>query len=122
MQITTTQFFSTFLCTLLSTVVILYGMHTKDVLYLSNAQIYTDSKIHTSDEGAKLSADLHHHIDKQSLKSLQKYAGDSGLQLDTRSLRILKEELQTLETRQFAQLKSWLTHLRAKLAVVLGLL
>ncbi len=112
------QVFIATLCIFLTFSVVLYGLRFKDIASLSSATP-VDLRHHHSDESSKLIGDLHHHADKQVLKSLLKHSGDNGIQIDARSLRILKEELRSWK---LFQVKSWLAYLRTKLTITISLL
>lgn len=114
---TALQTITTLFCAFIASAVILHGVHSKDLVALSAIQ---DIKVHTEEHNGKIASDLHNHIDKQSFKSMVKHVGDTGFQIDSRSLRMLKEEL--FEPRKLPQLKVWLTYLRAKLSLTISLL
>lgn len=71
-------------CAALSAMVVLHGAHAKELISLSSA----GHALKTVDEASKLASDLHHHTDKQTLKTF--HPGDAG-QLDGRSLRLLRQ-------------------------------
>lgn len=67
--------------------VILGGLHGKEIAKLAGDS--GDIKAHT-DAQTKVIGELHNHIDKQTLHSLLKVSGgDTGNQVDNRSLRLL---------------------------------
>lgn len=72
---------------LLGMLVLLHGIHGKDLLGLTALAPHINSKL--NDE-IKLLHELHHHIDKQTLKSLTQ-AADGVWQLTMRSMRLLKQ-------------------------------
>lgn len=67
--------------------VILAHVHAKDAVSLSNQQNAANAKISGGDITAKALGDLHHHIDKTTLKS---HTADASTQARIRELKPLE--------------------------------
>ena len=81
-KIITTALFAHAMCA----TVVLAHVHAKDAVSLANQQ--SVAKLSGSDISAKAVADLHHHIDKTSLK--MQTGGDNAVQARVRELEPLK--------------------------------
>ncbi|MBL8160157.1 hypothetical protein JNJ66_06910 [Candidatus Saccharibacteria bacterium] len=75
--------------TFLLVAVLLNAFHAKDIVKPQLFPAKDLVKIHADDVMAKSLADLHNHIDKQTVKNMM-HQGD-GQQTDGRSLRLLRE-------------------------------
>jgi len=92
-------YYSTALLSLcMSAGVVCSGAHSKDVVMYANPsnrafieafrkQIDDSSPLKTN---AKVSAELHNHIEKQTLKTMVKHISDQAPQADTKSLKRVK--------------------------------
>lgn len=67
--------------------VVLAHVHAKDAVSLANQQNAANAKISSGDITTKALGDLHHHIDKMSLKM---HTGDSSTQARVRELEPLQ--------------------------------
>lgn len=79
----------TFQSSLLLFAVLLNGAHAKDLAKPHFGKTGDSVKIHADDVMAKATADLHNHIDKQTVKS--PHIAHDNQPADGRSLRLLKE-------------------------------
>jgi hypothetical protein len=91
---------------LLGAIVLLHGMHVKDLFNVSQTPHIVAK---TGEEVVKLLGELHHHIDKQTLKSLAQSA-DGTMQVDARSLRLLRQAVG--QPLRLSILKCWATYLQ----------
>jgi len=78
--------FTATLAHLMCATVILAHLHAKDAVSLANQQNAANAKISGGDITAKALGDLHHHIDKMSLKM---HTGDASTQARVRELEPL---------------------------------
>ncbi|PLS81081.1 hypothetical protein CYG49_03050 [Candidatus Saccharibacteria bacterium] len=90
-NITTT--FMAALASLLSTAVVLTGVHAAELTSLSTAahakQDHLAKKISEDGSTTKIHAELHNHVEKQGNHSIIKVVGDNNhMQADARSLRM----------------------------------
>lgn len=79
--------FTAMLAHLMCATVILAHLHAKDAVSLANQQSAANAKISGGDITAKALGDLHHHIDKMSLKM---HTGDVSTQARVRELEPLQ--------------------------------
>lgn len=78
--------FTALLAHVMCATVVLAHLHAKDAVSLSNQQNVANAKISGGDITAKAMADLHHHIDKTSLKM---QTGEAATQARVRELQPL---------------------------------
>lgn len=99
---------------LLALAVLLSSAHAKDVVKTEVGQRHDVVKIHSNDGMTKVSAELHNHVDKQTLKIF----GDSQQQhADRRTLQQLKKEARDMKSELKLGAALWLRLLAAKLMV-----
>ena len=79
--------FTALLAHIMCATVVLAHLHAKDAVSLANQQNIANAKILGGDITAKAMSDLHHHIDKTSLK--MQTADNSGTQARVRELEPL---------------------------------
>jgi len=100
--------------------VMLSSAHAKDVVKgVSAPTKQTDVvKIHSDDNGPgghhKVSAELHNHVEKQTLKMFY-HGGDIQQQADRRALRALEKEALGLKDEFRVGMSIWLKMLAARL-------
>lgn len=79
--------FTALLAHVMCATVVLAHLHAKDAVSLANQQNAANAKISGGDITAKALGDLHHHIDKMSLKM---HTGDTSTQARIRELEPLQ--------------------------------
>ncbi len=98
---------------LLSLTFLLYGMHSKELASLSSVPRFSvDAGAIAYDGGAKLANDLHHHMDKQTLKSLIKYSSETLIQIEAR--RFVVRKVNWHRTHMASGFRLWLDYIRIK--------
>lgn len=82
-------FFTTTVSAVLGVAVLLSGAHAKDIAGAAQADHGPMHKVFSDDGSAiaKVSAELHNHVDKQTSHSIVSANGDNPMQTDMRSLR-----------------------------------
>lgn len=99
---------------LLALAVFLSSAHAKDVVRTEALRRSDVVKIHSDDGTAKVSAELHNHVDKQTLKMFS-HSGDTQQQADRRSLQLLEKEARDIKTEIKLGAALWLRLIAAKL-------
>jgi len=99
----------------LATAVLLSSSHAKDVMKPDTLKHNDIVKVHVGDDGglAKVSTDLHNHVDKQTVKVFS--GADNMQQADRRSLQLLEKEGRDIKTELKVGAAIWLRMLAAKL-------
>lgn len=92
--------------TLLVVAVVLNGAHAKDIAGLTLPHLFDTKKIAGEESQHKVAAELHNHVDKQTGKTFK--AGTDNPQLDSRSLRLLRNQQKKANK---PQQDSWWTQL-----------
>jgi hypothetical protein len=118
MQKKLTYYSTALLSLFMSAGVVCSGAHSKDVVMYANPsnmafieafrkQIDDSSSLKTN---AKVSAELHNHIEKQTLKTMVKHLSDQAPQADTKSLKRVKP---VIKKRHSPPRGRWTSILRA---------